>query len=41
MRSPLQAQLLKAGLVKKHKLDQTVREQDRQLQAKKPASPAA
>lgn len=40
MRNPLQDQLLKAGLVKKHKLAETVREQDRQRHAKKPAAPA-
>lgn len=41
MRNPLQDQLLKAGLVKKHKLAEAVREQDRQRHAKKPAAPAA
>lgn len=37
MRNPLQDQLLKAGLVKKHKVAEAVREQDRQRHAKKPA----
>ena len=41
MRNPLQDQLLKAGLVKKHKLAEAVREQDRKRHAKKPAEPAA
>ena len=41
MRNPLQDQLLKAGLVKKHKLAETVREQDRQRHARKPAPPSA
>ena len=41
MRNPLQDQLLKAGLVKKHKLAEAVREQDRQRHAKKPAPPSA
>lgn len=41
MRNPLQDQLLKAGLVKKHKVAEAVREQDRQRHAKKPAPPSA
>jgi len=41
MRNPFQDQLLKAGLVKKHQLEQTTREQDRQRRAKKAAPPAA
>ncbi|MBA2237839.1 MAG: DUF2058 domain-containing protein [Lysobacter sp.] len=41
MRNPLQDQLLKAGLVKKHKLAEAVREQDRKRHAKQPAAPAA
>lgn len=34
MRNPLQEQLLKAGLAKKHKVAEAVREQDRQRHAK-------
>lgn len=41
MRNPLQDQLLKAGLVKKSKVAQVVREQTRQRHAKAPASPTA
>lgn len=37
MRNPLQEQLLKAGLVKKGKVAQVVREQNRQRQGKAPA----
>ena len=37
MRTPLQEQLLKAGLVKKHKVAEAVREQARQLHSKAPA----
>ena len=37
MRTPLQEQLLKAGLVKKHKVAEAVREQNRQLHSKAPA----
>jgi len=37
MRNPLQDQLLKAGLVKKHKVAEAVREQARQLHSKAPA----
>ncbi|MDQ3287332.1 MAG: DUF2058 domain-containing protein [Pseudomonadota bacterium] len=39
MRNPLQDQLLKAGLVKKHKLAEAVREQDRKRHAKNPVAP--
>ncbi len=38
MRTPLQEQLLKAGLVKKHKVAEAVREQNRQLHSKAPAA---
>lgn len=41
MRTPLQEQLLKAGLVKKHKVAEAVREQARQLHSKAPAVPSA
>lgn len=41
MRTPLQEQLLKAGLVKKHKVAEAVREQNRQLHSKAPAADAA
>lgn len=41
MRNPLQEQLLKAGLVKKAKVAQVVREQVKQKQGKAPASPSA
>ncbi len=41
MRNPLQEQLLKAGLVKKAKVAQVVREQAKQRQGKAPAAPAA
>ena len=41
MRTPLQEQLLKAGLVKKHKVAEAVREQNRQLHSKAPAQDAA
>jgi uncharacterized protein YaiL (DUF2058 family) len=41
MRNPLQDQLLKAGLVKKSKVDQVAREQARQRQGKAPAPVAA
>lgn len=41
MRTPLQEQLLKAGLVKKHKVAEAVREQTRQLHSKAPAPAAA
>ena len=41
MRNPLQDQLLKAGLAKKHKVAEAVREQARQRHAKAPAEPAA
>ena len=41
MRTPLQEQLLKAGLVKKHKVAEAVREQARQLHSKAPAPAAA
>lgn len=41
MRTPLQEQLLKAGLVKKHKVAEAVREQARQLHSKAPAPPGA
>jgi uncharacterized protein YaiL (DUF2058 family) len=37
MRTPLQEQLLKAGLVKKHKVAEAVREQARQRHGKAPA----
>jgi uncharacterized protein YaiL (DUF2058 family) len=37
MRNPLQEQLLKAGLVKKSKVDQVAREQAKQRQGKAPA----
>jgi len=40
MRTPLQEQLLKAGLVKKHKVAEAVREQNRQLHSKAPAAAA-
>jgi uncharacterized protein YaiL (DUF2058 family) len=40
MRNPLQEQLLKAGLVKKAKVAQVVREQAKQRQGKAPAAPA-
>ena len=39
MRNPLQEQLLKAGLVKKDKVAQVVREQTRQREGKRPAPP--
>ena len=39
MRNPLQDQLLKAGLVKKGKVDQVAREQSKQRQGKAPAGP--
>jgi uncharacterized protein YaiL (DUF2058 family) len=39
MRNPLQDQLLKAGLVKKAKVDQVAREQSKQRQGKAPAGP--
>ncbi len=38
MRTPLQEQLLKAGLVKKHNVAAAVREQNQQRQGKAPAS---
>lgn len=38
MRTPLQEQLLKAGLVKKHNVAAAVREQNQQRQGKSPAS---
>lgn len=38
MRTPLQEQLLKAGLVKKHKVAEAVREQNRQLHSKAPTA---
>ena len=41
MCTPLQEQLLKAGLVKKHKVAEAVREQARQLHSKAPAPAAA
>ncbi len=41
MRNPLQDQLLKAGLVKKAKVNQVVREQTRQREGKAPAAPGA
>ena len=41
MRNPLQDQLLKAGLVKKDKVAQVVREQARQRHGKAPAPPSA
>jgi uncharacterized protein YaiL (DUF2058 family) len=41
MRNPLQEQLLKAGLVKKAKVAQVVREQVKQKQGKAPAGPSA
>lgn len=41
MRNPLQEQLLKAGLVKKNKVAQVVREQARQRKGKAPAPPSA
>lgn len=41
MRTPLQEQLLKAGLVKKHKVAEAVREQARQLHSKTAAAPSA
>jgi uncharacterized protein YaiL (DUF2058 family) len=40
MRNPLQDQLLKAGLVKKAKVDQVAREQSKQRQGKAPAGPS-
>lgn len=41
MRNPLQDQLLKAGLVKKDKVRQVVREQNKKLHAKGPAKAVA
>jgi hypothetical protein len=41
MRNPLQEQLLKAGLVKKDKVAQVVREQTKQREGKAPAAPDA
>jgi uncharacterized protein len=41
MRNPLQEQLLKAGLVKKQKVDAAVRAQNRQRDGKAPPPPAA
>lgn len=41
MRNPLQDQLLKAGLVKKAKVDQVAREQAKQRHAKAPQPPSA
>ncbi|GMU44377.1 MAG: DUF2058 domain-containing protein [Xanthomonadales bacterium] len=41
MRNPLQDQLLKAGLAKKHQVDAAVRAQTRQRDGKAPASPVA
>ena len=41
MRNPLQDQLLKAGLVKKAKVAQVVREQARQRHGKNPVAPSA
>ncbi len=41
MRTPLQEQLLKAGLVKKHKVAEAVREQARQLHSKAPTPASA
>ena len=41
MRTPLQEQLLKAGLVKKHKVAEAVRDQARQRHGQAPAAPAA
>ncbi|MDE2306914.1 MAG: DUF2058 domain-containing protein [Xanthomonadaceae bacterium] len=41
MRNPLQEQLLKAGLVKKAKVAQVVREQNKQRHGKAPAAPDA
>lgn len=41
MRTPLQEQLLKAGLVKKHKVADAVREQARQLHSKAPTPASA
>lgn len=41
MRNPLQEQLLKAGLAKKHKIAAAVREQNQQRQGKKPVADAA
>lgn len=41
MRTPLQEQLLKAGLVKKHKVAEAVRDQTRQRHAKTPVAPGA
>ncbi|MCK9538625.1 DUF2058 domain-containing protein [Dokdonella sp.] len=41
MRNPLQDQLLKAGLVKKSKVDQVAREQARQRHARLPDAPDA
>ncbi|MDQ3618227.1 MAG: DUF2058 domain-containing protein [Pseudomonadota bacterium] len=38
MRTPMQDQLLKAGLVKKHKVAEAVREQARQLHSKAPVT---
>jgi uncharacterized protein YaiL (DUF2058 family) len=40
MRNPLQEQLLKAGLVKKDKVAQVVREQNKQRAGKSPPAPA-
>lgn len=41
MRNPLQDQLLKAGLVKKNKVAEIVREQAKQRHGKAPAAPSA
>lgn len=41
MRNPLQEQLLKAGLAKKHKIAAAVREQNQQRQGKKPVADVA
>jgi uncharacterized protein len=41
MRNPLQEQLLKAGLAKKHKIAAAVREQNQQRQGKAPAADSA
>ncbi|MEP7043465.1 MAG: DUF2058 domain-containing protein [Dokdonella sp.] len=41
MRNPLQDQLLKAGLVKKAKVAEVVREQEKQRHGKAPAPPSA
>ena len=40
MRNPLQEQLLKAGLVKKNQVAQTVREQAKKHKGKQPAAPS-